>query len=86
MVPVAFVAPARAPASIEKRTCKQMHRQSRALKFMYFVLGIALPIAGYMLWSRTFGFRDCSRKAQVDKAHDITVEDSFPASDPPSAW
>lgn len=60
--------------------------QKRALKFMYFVLGIALPIAGYMLWSRTDTFRCCTRKSEVDKAHDITVEDSFPASDPPSAW
>jgi hypothetical protein len=57
--------------------------QHRALKFIYFVLGIALPIAGYALWSN--GFR-CSKRARVDKAHDITVEDSFPASDPPSAW
>lgn len=59
--------------------------QSRALKFMYFVLGIALPVAGYALWSRTDAFR-LRRKARVDRAHDITVEDSFPASDPPSAW
>ncbi len=61
--------------------------QKRVLKFVYFVLGTALPIAGYMLWSKTNGFRCwCSDRARVDKAHDITVEDSFPASDPPSAW
>lgn len=55
----------------------------RTLKFTYFVLGIALPIAGYVLWSKA----GCScRKSQIDKAHDVTVEDSFPASDPPSAW
>ena len=59
--------------------------QPRALKFVYFVLGIALPIAGYVIWSRTDGFR-IGRKRQVDRDHDITVEDSFPASDPPSAW
>jgi hypothetical protein len=59
--------------------------QWRALKFVYFVLGIALPIAGYIIWSRTDGF-GIGKKAQVDRAHDITVEDSFPASDPPSAW
>lgn len=58
----------------------------RTLKFTYFVLGIALPIAGYMLWSRTNGCQMRNRKTRVDKAHDITVEDSFPASDPPSAW
>jgi hypothetical protein len=60
---------------------------SRTLKFTSFVLGIALPIAAYVLWSKTDGFQLRSRKkTQVDKAHDITVEDSFPASDPPSAW
>jgi hypothetical protein len=61
-----------------------LHTQNRAVKFMYFVLGIALPVAGYVLWCRTGHF--ACRKARVDRAHDITVEDSFPASDPPSAW
>jgi hypothetical protein len=60
--------------------------EDRGLKFAYFVLGIALPIAGYVLWSKTNGFRFLSKKAQVDQAVDITVEDSFPASDPPSSW
>lgn len=60
--------------------------QERAVKFAYFVLGIALPITGYLLWSKTGGLRSCSKKTRVDQAHDITVEDSFPASDPPSAW
>lgn len=60
--------------------------QYRGLKFAYFVLGIALPIAGYVLWSKTDGFHRFGKKARVDQAHDITVEDSFPASDPPSAW
>lgn len=60
--------------------------QTRVLKLAYFILGISLPIAGYALWSKTDGFRCWSRKARIDKAHDITVEDSFPASDPPSAW
>lgn len=59
--------------------------QPRALKFAYFVLGIALPIAGLAIWSVTNGFR-IVRKAELDRAHDVTVEDSFPASDPPSAW
>ncbi len=63
-----------------------MDTQTRSLKFAYFVLGIALPIAGYVLWSKTGGLRLLSRKDQVDQAHDVTVEDSFPASDPPSAW
>jgi len=59
--------------------------QNRVLKLAYFLLGIALPIAGYVLWSKSNGFC-CGKKKQVDKAHDVTVEDSFPASDPPSAW
>jgi hypothetical protein len=54
---------------------------NRDLKFLYFLLGIALPIASYAIWSRLSG-----RKEEIDRAHDITVEDSFPASDPPSAW
>jgi len=57
-----------------------------ALKFAYFALGIALPMAGYLFWCRAGGRFFCTKKARVDKAHDITVEDSFPASDPPSAW
>jgi hypothetical protein len=55
--------------------------QDRGLKFLYFLLGIAVPIAGILALSRVGG-----RKREIDKAHDITVEDSFPASDPPSAW
>ncbi len=51
------------------------------LKFVYFLLGVTLPIAAYAIWSKT-----TTRKREIDKAHDITVEDSFPASDPPSAW
>jgi hypothetical protein len=61
-------------------------RRNPTLKFGYFVLGLAAPIAAYLLWCKTEGFRFCSRTSRVDKAHDITVEDSFPASDPPSAW
>ncbi len=51
------------------------------LKFVYFLIGATLPIAAFVIWSRTG-----NRKREIDKAHDITVEDSFPASDPPSAW
>jgi hypothetical protein len=60
--------------------------QSRTLKFAYFILGVAAPIAAYIVWVRTDGFTFGRRKAQIDRAHDVTVEDSFPASDPPSAW
>ena len=58
--------------------------QDRALKFGYFVLGIALPVAGLVLWKK-LGLPK-RRRDEIDRAHDITVEDSFPASDPPSAW
>ena len=61
-------------------------RTNPTLKFGYFVLGLVAPIAAYLVWYRTGGLRLCTRKSHVDKAHDITVEDSFPASDPPSAW
>jgi len=55
-------------------------------KVMYLLLGMALPVAGYFVWVKTDGFRCFGRKAHVDQMHDMTVEDSFPASDPPSAW
>jgi hypothetical protein len=57
----------------------------RGLKLAYFILGIAVPIGAYVLWTKTEGF-GLMKRSNVDKAHDITVEDSFPASDPPSAW
>jgi hypothetical protein len=56
------------------------------LKFAYLVLGITVPIAAYLLWCGSGAFGPCRKKSREDKAHDITVEDSFPASDPPSAW
>jgi hypothetical protein len=58
----------------------------RARKFAFFILGVALPIAGWLFWSKTNGFSVVTKKARTDRAHDVTVEDSFPASDPPSAW
>jgi hypothetical protein len=63
-----------------------IEKRNPALKVVYFVLGLVAPLAAYLVWYRTGGSRLCTRKSRVDKAHDITVEDSFPASDPPSAW
>jgi hypothetical protein len=60
--------------------------QNRGVKFAYFILGIALPIAGFIVWNKTDGFRCFGRKSHIDKMRDITEEDSFPASDPPSTW
>jgi hypothetical protein len=64
---------------------KMIETQNPTRKFAYFVLGIAVPLAAYVIWSRTIGAK-CAMRKRVDEAHDITVEDSFPASDPPSAW
>ncbi len=60
--------------------------KSPGFKIAYVALGIAVPLAAYLLCCGTGVLRVCRRKSRVDKAHDITVEDSFPASDPPSAW
>ena len=72
-------------ASIEKGNPKMSNTTNPTLKLGYFVLGIGVPLAAYLLWCRTSSFRFCARKSRVDKAHDVTVEDSFPASDPPSS-
>jgi hypothetical protein len=58
--------------------------ESNGRKFAFFLLGVTVPLAGYFIWANTLG--KSSRKDEIDQAHDITVEDSFPASDPPSAW
>jgi hypothetical protein len=60
--------------------------QESGRKFAFFVLGIAAPIVGWLIWAKTGGFSFKSDKTRTDQAHDVTVEDSFPASDPPSAW
>jgi hypothetical protein len=60
--------------------------ENPSVRVAYFILGIAVPVAVYVLWTRTNGFRFGGRREEIDRAHDVTVEDSFPASDPPSAW
>jgi hypothetical protein len=57
--------------------------QGRALRLAYFVVGAALPLVAWKLWDY---WSKKERRAEIDGAHDITVEDSFPASDPPSSW
>jgi cytochrome b561 len=59
---------------------------NRGLKFAYFMLGIALPVTGYFLWVKTDGFRYFSKKTHQNELQEKAVEDSFPASDPPSSW
>ncbi len=56
------------------------------MKFAYFIVGISLPVVAYAFWPKIERLWACSRRQRVDEAHDLTVEDSFPASDPPSAW
>ncbi len=64
-----------------------MSTESRSLNFAYFLLGIAVPMGIFLVWSKTDGFGlSLTGRKRKDVAHDITVEDSFPASDPPSAW
>jgi hypothetical protein len=63
---------------------KLTETQERALWLSYFILGVALPLIGWNLWSRKRNKKE--RRQEIDEAHDITIEDSFPASDPPSAW
>ena len=59
--------------------------ENRELKFAWFLLGVALPVAGYFIWSRTIGEK-LQRRQRTDELQDIVVEDSFPASDPPASW
>jgi hypothetical protein len=61
---------------------KPTGRQQRALWVAYFILGLAVPL---IIWNKR-SRRAQARRQEIDDAHDITVEDSFPASDPPSAW
>lgn len=62
---------------------KLTETEERGLWLSCFIVGVALPLIGWNLWSRR---KADDRKQEIDHAHDITLEDSFPASDPPSAW
>ncbi|MGH9583679.1 MAG: hypothetical protein ACRD4O_12150 [Bryobacteraceae bacterium] len=59
------------------------HACSRARKFTCFALGLALPLAGFMIWRCN---RCRGRKHQTEERRDETIEESFPASDQPSSW
>jgi hypothetical protein len=60
--------------------------QNRGLKIAFFLLGLALPVAGFFVWQRTGMFRCSPNKERLDALQEKAVEDSFPASDPPSSW
>jgi hypothetical protein len=71
---------------MEKVNSQMTDTQSRGSKIVYLLLGVALPVLAITVLTRgKWGFKPV-RKEQIDQAHDLTVEDSFPASDPPSAW
>jgi hypothetical protein len=73
------------PNSVHQTMTQLSLFDDRGRKFLFFILGLTLPIAGVLIWSAKCR-PSSSRKQQIDQAHDVTVEDSFPASDPPSAW
>jgi hypothetical protein len=56
--------------------------QERVLWLAYFMVGLAFPL---ILWNMR-ARKTQARHNEIDNAHDTTVEDSFPASDPPSSW
>lgn len=56
-------------------------------KLLYLTLGIAVSTTAYLVWFKTDWFRrESKRREKIDELQQIAVEDSFPASDPPSAW
>ncbi|HEX4229797.1 MAG TPA: hypothetical protein VHZ07_14080 [Bryobacteraceae bacterium] len=56
-------------------------------KITYILLGIAVPAAVCLAWFKTGCFRRAAKhRDEIDRSQQIAVEDSFPASDPPSAW
>jgi hypothetical protein len=60
--------------------------ENRNRKVAYVLLGIALPLAGLLLWKKG-AFTCCSaQKIDRDSLQEKAVEDSFPASDPPANW
>jgi len=59
---------------------------NRALKFLYFALGISLPLAGFLVWRQAASSRKLGMKQHREELQEKAVEDSFPASDPPATW
>lgn len=55
-------------------------------KWMYLLLGVALPAGGYLLWRRFEACSEARSKEELNRLQEIAVEDSFPASDPPASW
>lgn len=55
-------------------------------RVMYFLLGLAVPIATLAICRQLNFFGLEKRKEHRERLQEIAVEDSFPASDPPASW
>ncbi|MBV8569228.1 MAG: hypothetical protein JO319_01330 [Acidobacteriaceae bacterium] len=55
-------------------------------RILYFLLGVAVPLATFAVCCRTNFFRGQDAKKHRERLQEIAVEDSFPASDPPATW
>jgi hypothetical protein len=55
----------------------------KALWVAYFILGAAVPLVTWNFWASQSNGKRLKRQ---DEAQDSALEDSFPASDPPSSW
>lgn len=55
-------------------------------KVMYFLLGLAVPLATLAICRKANFFSCENSKRHRERLQEIAVEDSFPASDPPATW
>lgn len=55
-------------------------------KFTYFLLGLAVPVATFVICRKLKFFHAPEDKVRRERLQEIAVEDSFPASDPPATW
>lgn len=55
-------------------------------RVMYFLLGLAVPLATLAICRKMNFFCIENNKEHRERLQEIAVEDSFPASDPPASW
>lgn len=55
-------------------------------KLMYFLLGLAVPVATLAICGKLKFFQVEESKQHRERLQEMAVEDSFPASDPPATW
>jgi hypothetical protein len=58
----------------------------RMKRVVYFLLGLAVPIATLAICRKLNFFNLEKNKEHRERLQEIAVEDSFPASDPPATW